>query len=208
MKKAFFKIILIFLTLNAQGQKSQPDVPFERLFTTEIERKSLNQNRYDYFGDILPINIEKNKIKTEPRTEIEQNNNVTLSGIAIRPDGKHILWIDGKVQYSDYPNNNSYKTRLVNNNLTKIRISTGEKRKTLKPGQVWSLTDNKVIENYEFQKIQKEKTASNSLNNLSVSSELLKEKLVNKKSASTLSQAKETLKTMKKLKESTAKTTN
>ena len=203
--------LLPFLySVEISAQKPYPQLPFSRLFTTSKERDQLNNDRYDYFGDALPLHMTKstkninNQIDSNSKvTPLEKNNKITLSGVVVRADGKRIVWIDGKALYGNSKESNSYRIHSFKNEPQKVLVRTKQSKKTLKPGQVWSLTDNTVSESYTLKKeTNTELLTKETFKTLRESSKDIPDLLVNKKSAKQLSQAKETLKTMKKLNQS------
>ena len=154
---ALYVLFLAVVVTHAVAEETYPSLPFKRLFTTVEERDVLNKNRFNFLGDTT-INIDENNKNSlaevvEKEREEDANRKIIFSGLVVRPDGKNVVWIDGRSQYSGDPKPEDVKAVPLRRDPLKVSIRANRRIKTLKPGQVWTMSDNSVQESFEVRKV-------------------------------------------------------
>ena len=132
---------LLFLPTLAQAQ---PAYPFDRIFTTPEERRMLDAQRRGEVADA----------PSGPAVEVApETDAVRFSGYVLRSDGSQNVWIDGK---SNLGQEVAGTASAAGAEYGRLRAGEGsmefrarDSRQRLKPGQVWLLNRNEVVEGYE-----------------------------------------------------------
>lgn len=142
-------LILTIPFLPGMTLAESSSYPFDKAFTTQEQRQILDRLRKEkQYG-------EGQQIESKQTSDKPKSNSFTISGIVIREDGRHMVWVNGK---SELTQENS-QSDLVVGNPTKyskqVPLSSSEKSKSLKPGQTWIVNSNQVKEGYEFKTAKK-----------------------------------------------------
>lgn len=120
--------------------------PFDRVFTTQQQRQIMDDLRKgETFDSEQPLHVEKkeNNIAAE---------RYLVSGIILRDDGKHMVWINGKSELSNAHRGSDLNISRPNPYSKRVRLSTEKNTQSAKPGQVWLVNSNRVKESYELTK--------------------------------------------------------
>lgn len=137
--------------------------PFDRVFTTPAERVYL---------DAVKAGSDPPAQQTAAEPQRRADNSVAVSGVMIRGDGQTMVWIDGKSTLSATPYYQDIATRALTSSPGLIAVQLQQKRKTLKPGQVWLLNDNRVVEAYNAPQPQKPEALGQDTSSKSQTAEL------------------------------------
>lgn len=124
-------------------QVSAEPYPFGRVFTSAEERRLLDQMRGQQEMDIAQMT--KAEVSTDKKPA-----RLTVSGVLIRADGQHMVWVDGKSQLSQGENIDAAKAKISRKHSAHVVVKNHQQSKVLKPGQVWLLNEGKVKEVYEL----------------------------------------------------------
>ena len=140
-------ILITFLLLFGMSPIVNAEEEIDKLktlFTTQIERTELSNMR-----DRGEFDNEKNKtsgvpVKLEP-TKVE------LRGVIIREKGKPIVWVNNRnTLKSDVIDSEiAVKTKNINKKELKIPLRVNQKILTMKPGQTWNESENKIKDKYQ-----------------------------------------------------------
>ncbi len=130
-------VSLSFLTFGITGYAGEP--PFDRVFTSRVERVQIDNARRDGLR----------QGEFEPSALSAAAPPVKVSGLVLREDGKHMVWVDGKSELSrDEPSGNvEIDSPIVP--LAQVPLRVDGKARTLRPGQVWVIESNEVKEPFE-----------------------------------------------------------
>lgn len=144
---AFFcPLFSVIAALHGTALHADSVYPFKRVFTTEAERNTIDKIRLQPTSteDGRQINVTAAAVAapTAPK--------VTFSGVHIGPNGKYLVWVDGKSKLSKTPAASGVKSSTPSKTTGNARIYTGAKSTLLKPGQVWLINSNEIQEGYEI----------------------------------------------------------
>ena len=114
--------------------------PFDRVFTSRAERAQIDNARRDglLHGEIEP-----------PALSAAAPPPVKVSGLVLREDGKHMVWVDGKSELSRNESNANVEIDSPIVPLVQVPLRADGKARTLRPGQVWVIESNEVKEPFE-----------------------------------------------------------
>jgi hypothetical protein len=118
---------------------AQDAYPFGRLFTSEAERKYID-NRRDNGPSVDATIADDVIVSFEPSSQTTEV--IVYSGFLRRGDGKYVLWIDGLSDLSA-PNGLAGVDAQLNLNNDAAFHANGLKR-VLKPGETWRLASDEV----------------------------------------------------------------
>ncbi len=138
MKLCMRILLCIASLLPAWAVAEDDDVHFGRLFTEPKTRDNLDESRKQNSSEHLPM-----------ADEMEEDAAVTvlkMDGVILRRDGSAEVWINGV--RSDSPQ----AVRRSTGNRFEVALPGGGEV-VLKPGQVYSLENRRVIEGYEVEKL-------------------------------------------------------
>jgi len=132
-------IFLLFLSLFCDANDTSPE-NFDRLFTSHAERQKLDDLRRQ--GQLYKEPL--SAMETLPSDKlVTKKNELKVSGIILRADGKAQIWLSGQPLYSSLKQFNSSKDKSSN-----LRIPIAGYGVSLQPGQV--LSSGKIKESYFF----------------------------------------------------------
>lgn len=134
------RIVVVALVCSSLPLYADP-YPFGRVFTTQEERKILDDWRRN--GNVPEENVEA--AATEKTVQKSFLKKIELSGYMLREDGSAMVWINGKSELSS--TGDTVKTS--NPNSGTLSVYHKGKRARLKPGQAWMVEENQVKESYE-----------------------------------------------------------
>lgn len=134
------RIIVVAVVCSSLPLHADP-YPFGRVFTTQEERKLLDDWRRN--GNVPEENVEA--ATTEKTVQKPSLTKIELSGYMLREDGSAIVWINGKSELS--ATRDSVKTSKPNSGT--LSVYHEGRRVRLKPGQAWMIDENQVKESYE-----------------------------------------------------------
>ncbi len=123
--------------------------PFDRTFTTVDQRRILDDLRTQETGE------KGQEIELEETDEKPTLESFTMSGVVIREDGKHMVWVNGKSELSGNDTPTDLKVGKPSERSKKVPISTSQKSRSIKPGQTWIVSSDEIKEGYEFKKREK-----------------------------------------------------
>ncbi|MEE4660720.1 MAG: hypothetical protein V2J89_09640 [Halieaceae bacterium] len=133
-------LALFVLTLPAVAQS---EYPFDRIFTTPEERRMLDAQRRGEQVDALP----GRSVEVAP-----ESDRVTFSGYLLRADGSQIVWVDGESDVNDESASRAGAEHgAIRPGEGSVEFRARDSRRQLKPGQVWLLDRDEVVEGYEAQ---------------------------------------------------------
>lgn len=138
-------LILVWLaTAPLLPATADDGTDFDRFFTTAAVRTQLNQAREQYTA-IGPVNDEDED--TDQQTLFPE---VKVKGMIVRSDGSSEIWLNGA---STVGNDNISReirtlTERVGGERVRVTLPDG-KAVTLKPGQLYSPDDQRVLEIYQ-----------------------------------------------------------
>lgn len=123
------------------------DASFGRLFTTSAQRHALDEARHN--GGYARSHI----------SGVDENSNreagavplIKLSGVLMRADGQHQIWINGVSQ----TNQTNHNKRIIVGSIlqsasVKVPLRGSHSEAILKPGQVWIPTKRRMEEAYQL----------------------------------------------------------
>ncbi|MBN1378702.1 MAG: hypothetical protein JXA04_05660 [Gammaproteobacteria bacterium] len=136
-------LILLVTTCFLQPVIAQDAAEFDRLFTSRLERKQLNQAR-DQYTSITQTHGDDNISDQGMFPEVQ------VKGLVVRKDGSSEIWINntstvGKDRLSQDLKSN---TRRIDSQRVRVTLSDGE-HITLKPGQVYTPDNQSILEGYQ-----------------------------------------------------------
>ncbi len=135
--------LLIALVFYSVPSLAQERLPFDRVFTSPQQRQMLEQIRED--GEEAQTDISQ-QIELAPTPETQT---VTFSGYVRRSDGSQVLFIDGQSDFTrDLGEAGTQRAVLLEGNES-VTFQARERSTQLKPGQVWLLDEDEVVESYE-----------------------------------------------------------
>ncbi len=135
--------LLLLLPLPAAA-----DYPFDRVFTTPEERRVLDAYRRD--GELLPERGAASSDSADSAA-VPETEKVRFSGYLLRSDGRQTVWVDGQsdVSSSEVGNAGAIHGR-VRRGEEALQFRARREARKLKPGQVWLLNEDRVMEGYEL----------------------------------------------------------
>ena len=140
-----FSALSIFTALcfgdGTHQNSDQLEVPFERLFTTSAQRRLIDHP--DQQGEAVIINNVTRQTSVSPPKQVE------LSGVVLRSDGKHMVWINGESELSQTHDSVNARPLWVRKDSIKVPVRTQQTTVQLKPGQVWLPDKKRVEEQYQ-----------------------------------------------------------
>ncbi len=141
----FIFLTFIFPTLAPSPVAAQQGVdpyPFDRVFTTPQERSALDALRR---GEMSGLDDTARAVEVAP-----QSDQVRFSGYILRSDGTQDVWVDGRSQL--YGKSES-AARTQHGSLRSgegvVEFRARDTQRVLKPGQVWLLNPDVVLESFE-----------------------------------------------------------
>lgn len=148
MRASFFLILVFILQALLINKVSAEDLPFGRVFTSPEERKKLDGLREKIALDANFVNEEiAAAAKASPASEAPKKEDIQLSGYILREDGSAMIWINGRSELSGL-NSQEVKTTTPRANQAQVTVRMQGKARSLKPGQIWSLNKDRVLESY------------------------------------------------------------
>lgn len=127
--------------------------PFSRVFTTQQRRYEIDKARRARSKEgtltILPpvdgtIPLDSN----EPEIPAQ----LRFSGMLLRADGKHMVWLDGRSELSKVPPEGKVEVKRLKSGRLEVPIEVQSKLTLMKPGQVWLVEEGRVEEGYSVPK--------------------------------------------------------
>ncbi len=140
------------LSLSDQQNQSASDLSFGRLFTTPEQRKTLDEARHR--GGLTRPQI--TGVDESPvLTPSEVNNRIIqplkLSGVLLRADGQHQVWVSGGNGRLENPAfNHKILGDILQSANVKVPLQGVNHVAILKPGQVWIPNSQRVEESYRL----------------------------------------------------------
>lgn len=121
------------------------DDPFDRVFTTPEQRRALDAYRES------GANVPEPEQATNDSADIPETEKVRFSGYLLRSDGRQTFWVDGQ---SEVAGESSGKAGASHGRVRRgeeaVQFRARRESRDLKPGQVWLLNEDKVIEGYQL----------------------------------------------------------
>lgn len=124
---------------------------FGRLFSLPAERDWIDQLRQSpgMVAEQTPSPDEDgNAVPRSTQQEPDVAERVRLSGIVLRDDGRHMVWLDGRSVLSDTPPTPQAFPRFVRVPGDPVPVYYDNRFERLKPGQVWLVNEQRVVEGY------------------------------------------------------------
>lgn len=135
-------ILLICFTLLPEVLA---DYPFEKIFTVKSQRIQLDRQRLQSQTTQLPAEVPKSDAPIE---QLSKTKRIRFSGYLKRNDGSEIYWHEGKTELGGLPLDVSVEKADTNGEFI---FRTADSQALLKPGQIWLIDKEKVVERYELQ---------------------------------------------------------
>jgi len=129
MKQTFLCLWLICFA--APWTMLQAD-PWGRLFTTPLQRAQLDS------GQVAPVNTGNASNDTPQTPSIKP---LQLTGTLTSSSGKHTVWLNGKPV--------KHGVRLLGAGRVQLRVTSAERPRLMKSGQLLYPQTGKVVEGYE-----------------------------------------------------------
>lgn len=141
-----------------EKQAKQPirltsDLPFERLFTTPQQRSALDSaRRHGSLRREPQISGVDENLTTAP---MQANHQLAqpfkLSGVLLRADGQHQVWVSGESGKRESPTFNRKILGDISQSATvKVPLQGSNQAAILKPGQVWIPDNRRAEESYRL----------------------------------------------------------
>lgn len=123
--------------------------PFSRVFTTQQQRFEIDLARRARAKDGVQTTLPSaDGTPSEASSEPEIPEQLRFSGMVLRADGKHMVWIDGRSELSKVPPEGKVEVKRLKNGRLEVPIEVQSKLTLMKPGQVWLVEEGKVEEGY------------------------------------------------------------
>lgn len=145
-------------SLPAQQQINQQttttkDASFGRVFTTPEQRKSLDEARrrggLTRAPQIASVDDKATDVPVQTKQQIAQP--FKLSGVLLRADGQHQVWVSGESGKRENPD---FSRKILGNTLhsanVKVPLQGNNRAAILKPGQVWLPDSDRAEESYRL----------------------------------------------------------
>jgi hypothetical protein len=141
------------------------DEKFGRLFFTPEQRQLLDRVRQPGTNTVANDSETDNPVASNPPPNTQQNE-VRLSGVLVRGDGKHMVWINGRSELSAQkdPNVRAGKPQVGS---ILVPVHTQQKTTLLKPGQVWLINEKQVKEAHQVKPVVTENKPGSAANDVS-----------------------------------------
>lgn len=124
---------------------------FGRLFSLPAQRDWIDQLRRSpgmVAERTLGPDDDNEALPLPTQEEPEAIERVRLSGIVLRDDGRHMVWLDGRSVLSDTPPIPQAFPRFVRRPGDAVPVYYDNRFEQLKPGQVWLVDKQRVVEGY------------------------------------------------------------
>ncbi len=156
LKSAALLAVTLLIALNNMEAHADSGGSFGRLFTTVEERLALDQwaaPRDPAPPSILdsrtgssseaPATAEPVAVETPPPERAQ------LSGVLLRHDGRHVVWVNGKSELSAGGLAPQIRAGLPRAGSLQVPVRAEGSVQWLKPGQVWLIGEDRVEEAYQ-----------------------------------------------------------
>ncbi|MFT7685393.1 MAG: hypothetical protein ACI9FB_000736 [Candidatus Azotimanducaceae bacterium] len=146
------QLLLVLITLSiglpsVAAEELDENYPFGKIFTIKNQRISLDRMRLQKTKQGSESQISKILVEEE---QLSNTREVSFSGYMTQKDGSQVFWVNGKTELGNRAKDISIgKTSDADNFVFQVSSD----RAKLKPGQVWLLDEDKVIEKYEVKKV-------------------------------------------------------
>ncbi|MES2674857.1 MAG: hypothetical protein V4660_11510 [Pseudomonadota bacterium] len=150
-----FFIFFVFgmsLPVCAENQDLDSAATFGRLFTTPAQRKVLDEARARGGLTHLQITgVDENLPELLPQEKRQTAQPFKLSGVLMRADGQHQVWVSGESGKRENPD---FSRKILGNTLhsanLKVPLQGNNRAAILKPGQVWLPDSDRAEESYRL----------------------------------------------------------
>lgn len=124
------------------------DEDFGRLFSTPIERQSIDQARA---SGVLPASTSAPAVETMIQSEVAKPNadSIVLKGVVIREHGDPVAWINNKSTLSAPVAADDFQIDSKRISKDGATLVIGGKNIALKPGQIYDRDSGSTRELYE-----------------------------------------------------------
>lgn len=114
-------------------------------FTTRGERNTLDDMRNAGKFDKDRV------VKVSEDLSLQEPDKIEVKGIMLREKGEPVVWINkgNTLKSNQIDQQISVKTRSIKKEHLKIPVKVGHKRISMKPGQQWNESDNKIQDKYQ-----------------------------------------------------------
>jgi hypothetical protein len=140
--KSISPALLLLLTINSPAFAAEEAIKLERLFTDRKTRAELDQARNQYSAERLEILANQQELEENVPAEVR------MDGVVIRSNGSTEAWINGSSTLKGTGQELLNRPRSAGGNRFRVTLPGGEEV-VLKPGQVYSLERQRVLEGYE-----------------------------------------------------------
>jgi hypothetical protein len=137
----------------SQQTKIAKDVSFGRLFTTAEQRKALDEARRRGGLTRAPqiAGVDEKATDASAQTTHQIAQPFKLSGVLLRADGQHQVWVSGESGKQENPD---FSRKILGNSLhsanVKVPLQGNNRAAILKPGQVWLPDSDRAEESYRL----------------------------------------------------------
>jgi hypothetical protein len=140
--KSISPALLLLLTINSPAFAADEAIKLERLFTDRKTRAELDQARNQYSAERLEILANQQELDENLPAEVR------MDGVVIRSNGTTEAWVNGSSTLKGAGQELLNRPRSAGGNRFRVTLPGGEEV-VLKPGQVYSLERQRVLEGYE-----------------------------------------------------------
>ncbi len=152
--KSLTAMLLTASLLTGVSARADSSGSFGRLFTTVEERLALDQWAAPRDPALPVVDL---RISAAPETspsaesvavETSAPARAALSGVLLRHDGHHLVWINGKSELSTDRLSPQIRAGLPRAGSLQVPVRAEDNLQWLKPGQVWLIDEGRVEEAY------------------------------------------------------------
>ncbi|MBL4681631.1 MAG: hypothetical protein JKY88_13030 [Pseudomonadales bacterium] len=125
------------------------DTPFEKIFTEKNQRYQLDKLRLQSEGNQEnpdskedQISVEKNQVK-----QLSKTHKVRFGGYITHQNGSEVYWVDGETELGESARDVRVERDEANK---KFIFHTSDSQTSLKPGQVWLVDKEQIVERYQL----------------------------------------------------------
>ena len=128
------------------------DLPFERVFTTPQQRSALdNARRNGSLKRTSQISGVDENTTSAPQANNQPAQPFKLSGVLLRADGQHQVWVSGESGRRENPTfNRKILGDISQSANVKVPLQGSHQAAILKPGQVWLPNNQRAEESYRL----------------------------------------------------------
>jgi len=139
-------VTLICLTLVP---KVMADTPFEKIFTEKNQRYQLDKLRLQSEGKQKNTDVKEDQISVEKSQakQLSKTHKVRFGGYITHQNGAEVYWVDGETELGESARDVRVERDEANK---KFIFHTSDSQASLKPGQVWLVDKEQIVERYQL----------------------------------------------------------